>query len=185
MTDADHARLREELRALKQRLWEMERIVRDRAIVERDLPEGDFDVLACRVDADRVAITLAEVREVLPVAEMLPLPESPAWMCGMLDLGGRTVPVLDVAARFRRAARRLELSDLVVVCRFPPRDVGLVVQEVYDLARVPRARLSPPADELPHASYVRGTIRDNDGQMLLLSLARLVEASDLPEEVAS
>ena len=178
--DRENLRFRDELRALKQRLFEMEREVRERDAGERALPEHDFDVLACRVDAERVALSLDEVREVLPVAEMLPLPESPAWMCGMMDLGSRTVPVLDVSARFRRTRRAVELTDLVVVCRGVPRDMGLLVQEVFDLQRIPRSRVSSPADEVPHATYVRGTIRDNDGQMLLLSLARLIDASDVP-----
>lgn len=179
--EREQARFRDELRALKQRLFEMERAVRDRATVEDDIPEGDFDVLACRVGTERVAILLGEVKEVLPVAEMLPLPESPVFLSGIMDLGGSSIPVLDVRARFTRTRRELELSDLVVVCRASPRDVGLVVQEVFDLERVPRARLAPPIDEIPHATYVRGTIRDNDGQMLLLSLARLIESSDLPD----
>lgn len=180
-SDTNDDALRDELRALRQRLWEIERLVRERAAPELDLPEESFDVLSFRVGRDRVALLLSEVREVLPLAEMLPLPEAPPWVSGLLDLGDRTIPVLDVAARFRRGAREADLADLVVVCHTSSRDLGLVVQEVFDVQRFERARLSPPADEVPHASYLRGTLRDDEGQLLMLSLARLLEASDVPD----
>lgn len=167
--------------ALRAQLREIERRLDASAGPERELPVTAFHVLVSRVATERVALWLADVREVVPAAEMLALPEAPPWIAGLLEIGGQAIPVIDVAARFSRAHRMLELDDLVVVCSTGTRDVGLVVQEVHDVRLVEPSAVVPPLRDVPQAPYLRGALRAAEGMLLLLSLDRLIDASDVPE----
>lgn len=50
-----------------------------------------------RVGAERVAVPIGAVREVLDAPEVWPLPLAPAAVCGQVAVRGQHVPVLDLA----------------------------------------------------------------------------------------
>ncbi|MDH5493980.1 MAG: chemotaxis protein CheW, partial [Myxococcales bacterium] len=158
--------LRRELESLRARLYDLEsRLLGDLAAEE--LTEESYQILLCRAGEERVGIVLQLGAEVVPIAELAALPEAPPWVCGLLDVRGQIVPVLDVSARFARSSRALELSDLVVVCPIGERRVGLVVQEVFDVTQVRSEEIEPAAPEMSHGPYLLGAAR-HEGALLLL-----------------
>jgi len=172
--------LAQEVAALKDRLYELERVVAGLAGDEA-LPAAGLEVLVCRIGEGRVALPLVAVQEVVPVAATAPLPEAPIWVQGLLDLRGEAVPVLDVAARIDRRQSKVAISDQVVVCRERGRSLGLLVHEVLGVQRFTAedARGAGEAD-VPRAPWVRATLADTKGFVLLLSIGRLAATSDLP-----
>jgi len=170
-----------EIDELQRRLYELKKQVAGRAHTE-ELPDGDLTVLIARVGEERVAFLARSLDEVVPMARLTPMPESPSWVAGVLNLRGRMVPVIDVLARSRRGARRQEVEDLIVICRVDERPVGLVVQEIVDVRIVDRRRLEPPPQDVPFAPYLLGLLKMEGAPGLLLSIRRLAATSDLPEE---
>lgn len=168
----------DEIRDLQRRLYDLQKRVTGGAVAD-DLPDGPFDVLLCRVRSQPVALPLAQVEEVVPAARMSALPEAPDWICGLLHVRSLVVPVVDVVARISRAPRRLELGDLIVICRADGHRVGLVVQEVHEVRRVDPADLTDAAPDLPHAPYVLGVLQLRE-TTLVFSIPRLVATSDVP-----
>lgn len=170
----------EEIHELERRLYELRKEV---ARLDRDALPGDgpIQVLVCRVGSERMGLALADVLEVVPVARLAALPEAPAWVVGILNLRGESLPVLDASSRMARAARSMELSDLIVICTWRKRRVGLVVQEVFDVVDDDFANVQAPGD-VPHAPYLAGVLPRSGRQVFLLSVERLFALSDIPEE---
>jgi chemotaxis signal transduction protein len=56
-----------------------------------------MQALVLPIGADRYALDLADVREVVPDPQLTPLPGAPAGVLGVLNLRGDVVPVLDTA----------------------------------------------------------------------------------------
>ncbi|HWT21988.1 MAG TPA: chemotaxis protein CheW, partial [Solirubrobacteraceae bacterium] len=57
-----------------------------------------MQALVLPVGADRYALELADVREVVRGPAITPLPGAPAAVLGALNLRGAVIPVLDTAA---------------------------------------------------------------------------------------
>src|SRR5690606_34436314 len=98
--------------------------------------DTEFEVLHVRIERTYAAFELAAVREVVPAAELTPLPEAPPWVLGMLNLRGSTLPVVDVGTRLSSRAPRLLLGDLIVIAQTHVGTAGLVVSEVDTITRV-------------------------------------------------
>ncbi|MDC3955253.1 chemotaxis protein CheW [Polyangium jinanense] len=170
-----------EIAELKRRLYELERTTSSHEADEPLPLAGEIQAVVCRVEETRVALPLDVVERAVPAAAMAPLPEAPPWVHGLLNLRGRALPVLDVAARIERRARALDLDDHIVICRHEGKWIGLVVQEVLGVRTLALGeRTNGPGGSLPIAPYVRATLRDPKGLVLLFSLSRLIATSDIP-----
>ena len=67
------------------------------------------EVLLFDVGGQRHALRIAQVRELLPALSTTPLPGSPPWIEGVINLRGVMVPVLDMRQRFGLPAGQLPL----------------------------------------------------------------------------
>ncbi|WP_426218694.1 chemotaxis protein CheW [Methylobacterium sp. NFXW15] len=85
------------------------------------------------------------VAEVLPLPELQAAPASGGWLAGFVNLGGRPVPVLDLAPilGLREASAGAGLYAHLVLAR--DRSLAWLVDRVADLALVP-ASAQRPAD---------------------------------------
>jgi len=149
------------------------------ALRRREPLATDFEVLHVRIERTFAAFELEAVREVVPAAELAPLPEAPAWVLGMLNLRGATLPVVDVGTRLASRAPRLLLSDLIVIASTRAGSAGLVVSEVDTITRVERDALQSSLLETPHAPYALGTFSHAGRSTVLLGVSELLRHSEL------
>ena len=139
----------------------------------------EFEVLHVRIERTHAAFELESVREVVPAAELTPLPEAPAWVLGMLNLRGTTLPVIDVGTRLAARPPRLLLGDLIVIASAGAGMAGLVVSEVDTITRVEREALQSSVLETPHAAYALGTFSHAGRSTVLLGVNELLRHSEL------
>ena len=171
------AELQAEVDALRARLTALE--ARMHKSHKHGRPPGaELEVLFLSVGALHAAFELGAVCEVVPAAELAPLPEAPSWVLGTLNLRGATLPVVDIASRLSSRAPGLELSDIIVIVSTEHGTAGVVVSEVGAIKNV---RLDQRAAflETPHASYVVGTFSHDGQARLLLGVPELLRHSEL------
>lgn len=148
----------------------------------KELPQGEFPLLICRVEEQYVAFPLELVVEVVMMAKCTRVPETSPWMQGLLNLRGLSVPVLDIQACFNRRERKPQLSDFVVICRFRGRKIGLVVQEVITTRQFNADDFEKATQDIRHAQYLLGIIHAEDKPVLVVSVQQLVVMSEFFKE---
>lgn len=97
-----------------------------------------------RLDGQDYAVPVVDVVEVLRLVALTPLPDSPAWMMGMLNMRGRGVPVIDLRRRLGLKPIEFGLDAAIVVVQDVSRSVGLVVDEVAEVIDLDDDALEPP-----------------------------------------
>ncbi|MDP1830107.1 MAG: chemotaxis protein CheW [Archangium sp.] len=142
-------------------------------------------VVQVRVGTTTACFPLAAVDEVVPMADLTPLPEAPPWIPGVLDRAGVLIPVVDLLARLQRVARQTELDDRIVLTRVEGRRVGFVVQELLGIRQVTGEALQPAPAHSDFARYVTGLVPLEDGHSPLLSPTLLLFVSQVPSLPAS
>ncbi len=66
--------------------------------------------LIFRLRDSRYAVETSSVCEIVPLLEIIPLEETPAYVVGVINLRGRIVPVADLNLRFGHPAQRFRLE---------------------------------------------------------------------------
>lgn len=108
------------------------------------------------------------------------VPNVPAFIEGVTNLRGRVIPVLDLRRRFGLAATPPTRQSRIVVAELGSHAVGLIVDGVSEVLRVPANAVEPPSALVTTAesTYLRGVAKLEDRLVLLLDLTRILTSSE-------
>jgi len=135
----------------------------------------------------RYGFEILDVREIVGLGHIVPLPRAPLAIRGVLDLRGKIIPVLDLRVRFGlEPADRGEQSAIIVLdYQCGPRRVttGVLVDRVEESvafeadAIVPVPEMGGRNDEV---DFLLGVGRSADGVVFLLDAARVLSTARSP-----
>lgn len=127
-----------------------------------------------KVGAEEFAVDILFVKEVVMMRDITPVPETAAFVEGVMNLRGNLLPVLDLRKRLR--ARRLQSSkdQRILIARFNGKMIGLIVDGTSEVVRVSREMIEPAPDIIRelNADYVSGIINLNERFITLMDLER-------------
>ncbi|MFZ5443772.1 MAG: chemotaxis protein CheW [Myxococcota bacterium] len=146
---------------------------------------GVVQLCVMRIGAEHYAVDLKRVDEILPVPALTPLPRAPHFLEGVARLRGEVLPVIDSRKRLGVApaasgaltpSGKPKITERLVVCRIGTRRVGVLVDAVRQVLRVPRSTLRPaPLAHRPGARpHVLGVTGEGAQLTLLLDVKALL-----------
>ncbi len=99
-----------------------------------------------RIGGEDYAVDIMRVREIIHPLPITPVPRAPASVEGVVRLRGEVIPVLDVRKRLGLPASAPTRRTRFLVVDVARRRIGLVVDEVCEVIRIPRGdiRAAPP-----------------------------------------
>ena len=141
---------------------------------------GRTQLVVFRVGDDRFAADIFAVERVLRFTAPRPIPNVPAWLEGVIDYGGRVVPVIDLRMRFElpAASSRESARSLVVVAG--DEWIAAIVDGVDEVITVTDAQLEPPPPLFKGLAkqYLRALVRRSDHVIVALDVAQLLTARE-------
>lgn len=129
-----------------------------------------------RLDRHRYALPLNHVERALRIVALTPVPEAPPWVAGVINLHGRVISVVDLRRRFGQQTREPHSEDRLLVVQALERKAAFMVDAVTELLEVPAHQLEPPTDTLSQSRPLAGVIRGDEGLILILDAARLLDS---------
>lgn len=140
-----------------------------------------LETLVFTLAAERFALPLCDVHEVVRAVAIRSLPRAPAVVEGIIDLRGELVPVFDLRARFRLPPKPLAPGDHLLVAQAGTRKVALRVDQALALERL--ASVSPEQEpNLPRElGLVAGVARSDDGLVLIHDLRSFLNEAEALE----
>jgi purine-binding chemotaxis protein CheW len=120
-------------------------------------------------------IDIMSVREIQVWAEATFLPNSPAYMRGVINLRGVVVPILDLRARFGMGITQASKSHIVIIVHMENTIKGILVDGVSDIINVPQSDIRPVPDTNAHGAelFFSGLINVGDNIVGLLMLLNI------------
>lgn len=144
---------------------------------ERAPQAGAHELLVVEVAGHRCGLPLDAVVEVHPAVLLVPLPDAPEVVLGLVNRRGQALPVLDLRRRLGLPVRPTQLDDRLVVLRLPDRAVALQVDAAADVLTVTEVDEAVVAQ----ASRSGGAAVLADGLLVVLDLTAFLSGD---EEVA-
>ena len=143
------------------------------------------ELIAFRIGEQEFCVDIMAVREIRGWTPATPLPRTPGYMKGVINLRGAVLPIIDLSGRFGLGDTEPSARHVIMVVHISGRTVGLLVDAVSDILQLTDDQVqSTPdvaADEVK--AFVKG-IFAIDGRMIsLIALDRILPAE--PEAEAA
>ncbi|MQA99133.1 MAG: chemotaxis protein CheW [Actinobacteria bacterium] len=134
-------------------------------------------IVVFRLREREFAFAVATVTEILRMVAIADVPETPEWLPGVINLRGRTVPVIDLRTRFGMSPRPPSLDDAIIIGEPAGRAVGFIVDEVVDVLRFAATSVDP-VDELAGETHaVSAVVREEDRLIMVLDPERVADVA--------
>jgi len=140
MTDMTGQRLRERARQLAAPLTKTTELA------------DCLEVLVFTLGRETYAAPTSQVREVQPLRDVTPLPGTPNYLVGVVNLRGRLLAVMDLRRFFDLEAQALSNLNRILVVEHASVHLGVLADTVLGVRQVTQATLTP---ELPTLTDIR------------------------------
>lgn len=128
------------------------------------------------LDEVEYGVDILKVHEILRLSAITRLPNTISYIKGVINLRGNVLPVVDVRGRFGLgSAPNTDLSRIIVV-EIGGKLVGLQVDDVHQVIRLPLNHIDPPSRLIEGISeeFIQGIGRLSDSLVILLRLENML-----------
>src|SRR5215475_15482288 len=94
---------------------------------------GGRELISFRIGAQEFCVDIMAVREIRGWTQATPLPQAPNYVCGVINLRGAVLPIVDLSARLGLGVTQPDVRNVIIVVRIGPRLVGLLVDAVSEI----------------------------------------------------
>ena len=135
-----------------------------------------MELVVFRLGPENYGLRLHEVREIIMVGQITPVPRSPQFVDGVINLRGEVMPVVDLRTRF--GLERVEATSIsrIIITAIGGVFTGLVVDAVEEVRPVELQRFGPPpaVTAVGANRYIEKVARMDQGMIFLLQIQQLL-----------
>jgi purine-binding chemotaxis protein CheW len=131
------------------------------------------------------ATDVAKVREILELASITKVPQTPGYMCGVINLRGTVVPVVDLRLKFGMPATDRTVHTCIIVVEVAQGEETVVlgaladsVQEVVEL-EPSQIEPAPKIGSSLNAECIEGMGKQNEKFIMILDMDKVFSAEEL------
>lgn len=153
-----------------------------RAVELAEAPDRDYEVgelltlVLLRLGADRYAVPITSVREILRVGCLTPVSTAPAFVLGVINLRGVIVTVLDLRVFFGLEPGPVGDEARIILAEGGGMVVGILVEQVEEIIDLPALQIKPPLSPTKGLveDYVVGLAAHGDQMVVLIDLEKVL-----------
>ena len=131
------------------------------------------------LDSQAYALPLEAVLRVARAVEITPLPQSPPFLLGIVNVQGQVVPVINLRRALSLPQRDIQLEDRILLVDTGRREIGIVVDAVDQVGGHQAESLVTAAGEIaPPLRSVQGVFVQEGNLVLVHDLDSLLSLQD-------
>ncbi len=141
-------------------------------------------MLRCTIGKGQYLLPLTKVLEIIRYVTPTPVPQTPAWVSGVMNLRGRVVPVMDLAVKFAEAPSVPDEWTCIVLVEADLQGentiLGVVTTLVSEIHELGPQDLEPPPSvgTQIRVEFLQGLFKLDQGFALALDIDRVLSSNE-------
>jgi purine-binding chemotaxis protein CheW len=136
--------------------------------------EGAYlEVVEFMLAHERYALELTHISEVYPLKELTPLPGTPDFVLGIINVRGQILSIVDIKKFFELPEKELTNLNQVIILQSEEMEFGILADEILGTRSIPASAIQTSLPTLTgiREKYLKGVIGDGvvilDGEKIL------------------
>jgi len=138
------------------------------------------ELIAFRIGDQEFCVDIMSVREIRGWAPATPLPRTPSFVKGVINLRGAVLPIIDLGARLGLKTSEPTARHVIMVVNIGERTVGLLVDAVSDIINMSDDLVQPTPDVASDQvkTFVKGLFALEGRMVSLIALDRVLPETE-------
>ena len=155
--------------------------MRTTELMEGDNAAGKEQFLSFQLGAEEYGIDILRVQEIRAYEKATRMPNTPAYIKGVINLRGVIVPVIDLRMKFGLESAEYNEMTVVVVLNLAHRTVGIVVDSVSDVLALAAGDIRPAPEFTARVdnAFVRGLATVDQRMLIIADIERLMTGAEM------
>ncbi len=141
----------------------------------------EVTLVTFRLDKEIFGVPILQVREVIPLCDIIFVPNAPAFIEGIINLRGNAVCVMDLRKRFHMNPIPPDNAKRIMIMDVHGRTMGLIVDQVLEVLRLSDSLIDPIPSEMntPRNRFLKGIGKSGNPFTLILDLEKMFSTEEL------
>jgi purine-binding chemotaxis protein CheW len=134
---------------------------------------------------EKYGLEILKVREIIGIMDVTPVPTTPAFVRGVINLRGKVIPVVDLRLKFGMEAREDTQRTCIIVVHLARAAqemiMGIIVDEVSEVLDIDQDQIEPPpsfgADI--RTDFILGMGKVNQRVVTMLDINRVLTEGEI------
>jgi len=132
------------------------------------------------LETESYCMEILKVKELMGMADITPLPQTPPFIRGVINLRGQIIPIIDLRLKFglefRAYGKRTTIIVVEVEIDGDMMLMGLVVDSIQEVIAIPdeKIKVLPYINSRVKAEYIRGVADTPDGMKIILDVLKIL-----------
>ncbi len=137
---------------------------------------ADVEFLSFRLGDEEYAVDILQVQELRGHSAITPIPNSPGYVRGMMNLRGMVVPIIGLRERFGMPPLDYDKFTVIVVVKVAGKVIGMVVDAVTDVLKLQASDVDavPKLGHRVDTTFITGMAKAGERLVIVLDVARAV-----------
>jgi purine-binding chemotaxis protein CheW len=129
-------------------------------------------------------VEIERVREIMVMTAVTPLPQTPDFIKGVINLRGKIIPIIDLRLKFGMDEKDYTDRTCIIVVDVTEGGesalMGIVVDTILEVVTIPTEKITHMAyvSARVRAEYLRGVAESEQGVRIVLDIARVLSAQE-------
>ena len=136
-----------------------------------------------KLQDETYGINVMQVQEVLRYTEIAPVPGSPDYVLGIINLRGNVVTVIDTRSRFGLAPADVTDNSRIVIIEAEKQVLGIMVDSVAEVVYLKSSEIdtAPNVGTDESARFIQGVSNRDSELLILVDLNKLLSEEEWEE----
>jgi purine-binding chemotaxis protein CheW len=141
--------------------------------------------LSFAVDNENYCIDILKVKELMGMTAITPLPRTPQFIRGVINLRGQIIPIIDLRLKFGLPFQEYTKRTCIIVVEVNYEEenilMGLVVDAIQDVVSIPEDKMSkiPYINARIKSEYIKGIADTPEGMRIILDVLKVLSDEEL------
>lgn len=142
-----------------------------------------FQLVTFRLQDETYGINVMQVKEVLRISEIAPVPGAPPYVLGIINLRGNVVTVVDTRSRFGLPSAEPDDASRIVIIESEQQVVGILVDSVAEVVELHQSEIdsAPNVGNEESSRYIQGVASRKDNLLIVVDLNNLLTEDEWSE----
>lgn len=141
--------------------------------------------LSFTVDSENYCMDILRVKELMGMTAITPLPRTPQFIRGVINLRGQIIPIIDLRLKFGLPFQEYTKRTCIIVVEINREEenmlMGLVVDAIQEVVNIPEDKMAkiPYINAKIKSEYIKGIADTPEGMKIVLDVLKVLNDEEL------